>query len=392
MRLLQRYVLLELLKTFALTLSIVTVLLVIVGVLREASETGLGPIQIIQILPYVVPSLLPFTVPATLLLTVSVVYGRMAGDQEITAAKAAGISVVSLLWPAFGLGAVLSVCSLVLTDQVIPWAVGNIQTTVTSAMEDIFLDLLRTKRNFNDRAHGIEISVMDVEGKTLIMPVFDYQPPGRTPITIQAQEGMLEFDLQQQQVILHLTHAMINRAGQIQFWNEHIDRSFPLPREIHRPKPRHLCIRDIRQELKTVTAQKARVHDSRDIEVAMALTLGEFERLEQPEFLGYTLSSQSAGARTNRLRTEYHSRFALATSCFFFVLVGGPFSVLQARRQFLTSFFLCFMPILLVYYPVVLLMMNLSKTGNVNPAYAVWLGNLILSVAAYFVLRKVTWH
>ena len=68
----------------------VSLLLVFVGVFREASERGLGPVQILQVLPYVAPSMLPFTIPATLLLTVTVVYGRLSGDNEITAAKAAG--------------------------------------------------------------------------------------------------------------------------------------------------------------------------------------------------------------------------------------------------------------------------------------------------------------
>ena len=93
MRLLQRYILFELLKVFSFLLVILTILLVFVGGFQEASENGLGPAQTLQILPYVVPSFMPFTVPATLLLTICLVYGRISGDQEVTAAKAAGINV-----------------------------------------------------------------------------------------------------------------------------------------------------------------------------------------------------------------------------------------------------------------------------------------------------------
>ena len=64
MRLLQRYILFELLKVFVFLLSILTVLLVFVGVFREVASSGLGPVQILQILPFVVPSLMPFTIPA----------------------------------------------------------------------------------------------------------------------------------------------------------------------------------------------------------------------------------------------------------------------------------------------------------------------------------------
>jgi lipopolysaccharide export system permease protein len=93
-----------------------------------------------------------------------------------------------------------------------------------------------------------------------------------------------------------------------------------------------------------------------------------------------------------KLNTELHSRFALSSSCLFFALLGGPFSILQGRRQFLTSFFLCFLPILLVYYPVALLMMNLSKTGTVNPAWSMWLANALLLLAAGWILRKALQH
>jgi lipopolysaccharide export LptBFGC system permease protein LptF len=44
------------------------------------------------------------------------------------------------------------------------------------------------------------------------------------------------------------------------------------------------------------------------------------------------------------------------------------------------------------YYPIALLMMNLSKSGSVHPAWAMWLGNVLLLGAAAFVLRRVLRH
>ena len=82
----------ELIRVFIFVVSVLTVLLVFVGAFGQISENNLGPAQLLEILPYLVPSLLPYTIPATMLLTVTVVYGRVAADHEITAAKAAGIS------------------------------------------------------------------------------------------------------------------------------------------------------------------------------------------------------------------------------------------------------------------------------------------------------------
>ncbi len=392
MKLLQRYILAELLRVFALLLSVLTVLLVFVGVFREVSESGLGPMQAMQILPYIVPSLMPFTIPATLLLAVCVVYGRLSGDQEVTAAKAAGINVMSLLWPALFIGAALSVCSLVLSDRVIPWAVANIQRTVTLAMEDIFLDLLRSNHQVTDKSRGFSITVMGIEGKKLLMPTFVYSPPGHQAITIQAQESTLEFDLDHQQVILHLVRGHIDIPGERRVWFVKEDKPFPLPSQIAKPKHRHMPIESLYRELALTRRQLAGLTDRRDVETAMALAVGNFAFFVTPQFALHERTKSFVGEDVAKIRTEIHSRFALSSSCFFFALLGAPFSILQAKRQFLTSFFICFLPILLVYYPVVLLMMNLAKTGTGDPIWTMWIANAVVFVAAMHILRRVLKH
>ncbi|MCA9117964.1 MAG: LptF/LptG family permease [Planctomycetaceae bacterium] len=393
MRLLQKYILLELLKVFGFVLSVLTILLVFIGVFREVSESGLGPFQAMKILPYVVPSLLPFTIPATLLLTVCVVYGRLAGDQEITAAKAAGINVLSLLWPSFMMGVVLSLCSLVLSDQAIPWAVANIQRTVTLAMEDIFLDMLRRDMQVRDQARGFSITVMGVDGKRLLMPTFQYTPPGKdTEVTVQAQEATLEFDLDNQQVILHLVRGHIDIPGSRRVWFEREDKPFPLPDRISQPKPRHMSIHKIRSNSEKLSRNVTTSSEQRDVETVLALTTGDFRHFTRGEYKQFDKDIHFLNDELHELHTEIHSRFALSTSCMFFVLIGGPFSILQARRQFLTSFFICFVPILLIYYPVVLLALNLGKSGTVDPSWAMWVGNVLLLVTGSWLLRKVLRH
>src|SRR5262249_62010642 len=121
-------------------------------------KTGLGARQTLEPPPWFIPRRLPYTVPATLLLTVCVVYGRMAGDHEISAIKAAGINVLAVLGPSFVMGAILSLGTFILTDQFIPMGRAQIERIVTLAMEDIFLDLLRANNTYNDSAHGISIN------------------------------------------------------------------------------------------------------------------------------------------------------------------------------------------------------------------------------------------
>ncbi|MDA0590114.1 MAG: LptF/LptG family permease [Planctomycetota bacterium] len=393
MHTLQRYIFKELVRVLLIIILVLTVLLVFVGVFREVSESGLGPLQVLQILPYVVPSMLPFTIPATLLLAVCVVYGRLSADHEITAAKAAGVNAISLLLPAFFLGTVLTVFSLLLNDQVIPWSVANIQRIATLAMEDIFFDVLASQNLVEDPANGVTITVsrVDREQRKLIRPIIRFSPNGDDPVIVQAEEATLRFDLEHEQAVLRLKEAHVDAPGEISMKLK--DREFAFPLTLGgKIKPRHKSIQQIRKHIAEIRDEIRRSQEEKAVDAAFTLAMGQYENFVTPEFQSYDSQIVSSRTSTNKHRTELHNRFALSCSCFFFALVGGPFSIVQARRQFLTTFFLCFVPILLIYYPVVLLMMNLAKHGAVDPAWAMWTGNIILLLAAWRVIGKAVQH
>jgi lipopolysaccharide export system permease protein len=392
MRLLQKYILGELVRVFLIVLSALTVLLVFVGAFGQMAERGLGPEEILQILPFLVPSMLPFTIPATLLLTVTVVYGRIAADHEVTAAKAAGISASSLLWPCFIMAAVLSIVSLLLTDQVIPWAWSNIEVRVAHMMEKIFLDILRNRGYYSHPDQALTIEVKDVDGVTLIDPVIRFTPKGGDTLNIFAEKASISFDLKNREVHVKLLHANGEIPNRQNFRWEHEDFTFQLPEAPEKFQARMCTIRDLRSRLIRLTANLNERHAERDIETAFALGTGDFARLSQPDVTQYDNDLINNRDKIARIRMDTHSRFALSASCFFFVLLGGPFSILQARRQVLTTFFLCFLPILTGYYPIVMLMINLSKSELINPAWGMWTGNAVLVPFAWVTMRKVLKH
>ena len=393
MRLLQKYLLAELIRVFVFVVSVLTVLLVFVGAFGQISENNLGPAQLIEILPYLVPSMLPYTIPATMLLTVTVVYGRVAADHEITAAKAAGISAMSLLWPSFIMAAVLSVVSLLLTDQVVPWAFTNIERHVAQMLETIFLDILRSQKMYIHRDPSLQITVLDVEGKKLIQPLFRYTPKGGGTMNVSAAEATIHFDLDKQVVLVDLENFNLEVPNKQNFRSrQHEPFSFPIPTPPARLQPMHCSIHELRQNLAAKETTLESHRRDRDLETAFALATGEFDRLYAPELLQYDIDWQNNQEDIARIHTDIHKRFALSASCFFFAFLGAPFSVLQARRQVLTSFFMCFLPILLLYYPIALLMMDQSKSGVLNPAWAMWTGNAILVPFALTTLRKVLKH
>ena len=61
-------------------------------------------------------------------------------------------------------------------------------------------------------------------------------------------------------------------------------------------------------------------------------------------------------------------------------------AIWRKNSDFLTSFFLCFLPILFVYYPLLMFGVEQSKSGALPP-YIVWLGNVVLAAWGLWMLR-----
>ncbi len=112
MGILQRYVIGEVGRSFGLALLTMTAIFVLFMVAAQARDIGLSPGDIAHLVPYVIPSTLPYTIPVSLLFAATVVYGRLAGDNEIIAVKSAGLSVWTVLWPTIFLGMGLSILLL----------------------------------------------------------------------------------------------------------------------------------------------------------------------------------------------------------------------------------------------------------------------------------------
>ena len=63
-------------------------------------------------------------------------------------------------------------------------------------------------------------------------------------------------------------------------------------------------------------------------------------------------------------------------------------AIRRRNADFLSSFFACFLPILLLYYPLLMYGLNAAKNGSLPPMCA-WMGNVLLAVLGSSMLRKV---
>jgi lipopolysaccharide export system permease protein len=121
---------------------------------------------------------------------------------------------------------------------------------------------------------------------------------------------------------------------------------------------------------------------------AMALGTGKHKWLDNLETLEDLSRIQTARNRVHRLGIEPWRRWAGGFWCFFFVWVGVPFSIWMRSADHWTSFGMCFMPILLIYFPVYAVGLDHAKDGS-WPAASVWLANIVLLAVGAYWLRRI---
>ena len=85
---------------------------------------------------------------------------------------------------------------------------------------------------------------------------------------------------------------------------------------------------------------------------------------------------------------EYWKRFALASSCVIFALMGVAFGVIRTRTVRSNSFLICLV-VLLLYWTIYSYGFSLASEGKVHAIVGTFAANLLMLGIALYTLRKV---
>jgi lipopolysaccharide export system permease protein len=390
MRLITRYVLREIGQVFLVTLIALTSLMILIFAVQQAVAQGLGIAQIVQLLPYLLPNALLFAVPGTILFAVSSVYGRMSAANEITALKSLGLSPMIVLWPAISFAVLLSLLTVCLNDLAMSWGYHGVQRVVIDGLEDIAYSVLRAQKSFSRPAFSV--TVQRVEGRKLINPTF-FLPAkhGTGTITARAESAELKSNSGSGKLTLELYNSTVEAPGH---YAALPDEKFVYEVDLVPPKaggdsaPSHLALWQFPEAAARQKILIAQLEEHLVAQSGLQMLTGDFDGLTGSGWTDKADELQHLKWQLYRMQTEPPRRWANGFSCLCFTLVGATMAIRLRNSDALTSFFLCFGPILLVYYPLLIVGTDRAKAGAINP-YCVWLANIALACWGLWLLRRV---
>ncbi len=389
-----RMILVDLVKIFLLALFALTGMIMMAGVIAEAMKSGLGPTQILAIVPLMLPSLLPYTIPPTTLFAVCIVYGRLAADNEILALKAAGVHIARVVWPALMLGILTSALTMGLYIDVIPRTHFIMKNRVIADVEELLYTMLRKDGSITHHKLNVEIHVNRVVGRKLQNVIFkrrSHESKGFDTI-VHAKEAELRADLAHKQILVQMRHATIisGSAGGIsdaQIWPVELPPDFVAQPTKNRAND--MTWSELSQYRQECLDEKEKLSREIDMHQTM-INLGR----GQPNFAEHIKDLVNKRKESDKLlfviESEFYIRPAFALGCLCFAMVACPVGIWFSKSDYLSAFITCFLPIVTIYYPVMLCAINVCRSGKVPAWMGIPLADAIMVIAAIVLFRKLT--
>src|SRR5436190_12975639 len=208
MRTLHRYLTRQILATMVMTVVVFTFVLLLGNVLKEIlgmlvnrQATFMMALQAVGLL---IPFVLVFALPMGLLTATLLVFGRFSADQELTAVRASGVSLVALVTPVLLLGAGLSCVSAMVNLQVAPQcrvAYKNLLFRLGLERAGSFI----VEKQFMDDFPGYVVYVHKKDGTTLQeVSIYKLSADGKLEESIQAASAKILSHPASNQVVLML--------------------------------------------------------------------------------------------------------------------------------------------------------------------------------------------
>ena len=384
-----RYIIGELLKTFIFALIVMTPFVVVVGVVKRLLTEDIPLKTVVSIVPHIVIEMSPILLPMTLLLTVTVFFSRMSGANEVIALKSLGIAPWKFLWPVMFFGLLVSLLSVWLNDLAVTWGHRGIAVVLYQAAEEIILNKLEKKLTFTSPGNELTIIVKGVDkNKRLISPSISIKNP---PSTIDARYAKLSIDFSHSELNITFFEMKADSSGNVKYTTDSRTIALPLGKVLAlepSKRPAETGLQDIPSAIAQIEERSAEVKRRMAARQAFACSLGSVNEWAMDDWSRWQLTVKNNQKSIDRYAVEAPRRWSSGFCCLCFIWLGAPLAVWMKKTDIFASFFACFVPILLFYYPLFMLGLQWAKEGTL-PAHAVWIGNLALLVAGYWFWKRI---
>ncbi len=373
---LHKYLTLQVLAALLLTVAVFTFVLLLGNVINEilrlliSGQARLG--TALEAVGLLIPFGGGYALPMGLLTATLLVFGRFSADQELTAARASGVSLLSLIAPVLLLSLVCCGVSAWFNLDLGPRSRVLYKNLLLSARADLMNIQLPAGRPIYDFPGYIFLVGENRGGNLEDVRVFLLENETNVSMWIHAPLGRLESNLTNKEIYLHLFQARgLSKRGDL--------LSIPDYRSVNLYPTNAAAVR-YEPGTSDMTFWQLRAK-ARDL-----------ERLDLPAVAGTSSEElraqfQEVEKLIEQTRAEMNRQVAFSFACFGFALVGIPLGIRMHRRETNVGVAIA-LALVLVYYSFVIVGKSLATRPEFAPQLIFWLPNFIFQAVGAVLLWR----
>lgn len=367
-----------------MTVVVFTFVLLLGDVLKEVlsllvnGQVNVGTVA--KAIGLLVPFIWVYALPIAMLTATLLVFGRFSADQELTAARASGVSLLSLISPILVLSLVLCVLCASVNMYFAPRcrvAYKNLIFHLKAELASAQLPEGRYIKDFpgyifyvgKNHDHELEdVQVFVLRGKTNVI------------MSIRAPRGRIETDATNKTLHVQLFDAKsVTLIGGRDTPGSSGKWSFDLPLDAQQGSAPEVRISDM-----TYWQLRDELHDLESrLRVSAPIKATSVAQLEKSK----EALEQQEDVLLEPLYVQLHRQISFSFACFAFTLLGIPLGIRMHRRETNVGVFVA-LALVLVYYVFILAGQGLEDKPQWAPHLIVWLPNFIFQAVGAVLLWR----
>jgi lipopolysaccharide export system permease protein len=378
--LLDRHIFKSVLFTCLGTVALFTFVLTLGNVIKDLLSHALaGQVPLLtfaRLTSLWIPAMAVYALPMGMMTGVLLTLGRLSADAEITAMRAAGVSLARIGWPVFLLGALGGATALYINFEAMPWARVQYEREFAEAVRTNPLSFIVPKTFIRDfRGHVVYVG--EKEGQELReIWVWELDPQGRVRRQIRAERGRVDFDEATNCLLPTLLRAKVE------------DRDPDDPENFSKaPKVGSIeRFEQVRIPLEGYLRGQSSVRIKNEW-----LTYDEL-RAEIARHAALPLPPPEKRKEAERLRLKLdvilQEKFNLALAVFSFAMIGVPLGIKVSRRETSANLGLALL-LVLGYYMLTVMVKWLDRHPEYRPDLLLWLPNLLFIALGVWLYSRI---
>lgn len=380
LKLLHRHILKEIVVSTALAMGLFIFVLLMGNAIRDIAELvaagKLGPLIFLKLIGLLIPYVAAYALPLGVLTGTLMALGRLSSQQEITAMKAAGVSLYQVATPIFLISFFGMVAGVLVNLHYAPQSRVAYKQLMATAVTQNPVGFIEEKRFIHEFPGYVIYMGGGEAGLMKDFWIWELDDEKRVRLFLRAAEGEVNFDEVRNELVLTLRDGIAEQ------------RDEENPEDLASAPDKSLYFGELPIALpldQLFGERRGAKIKTKDLNFAQLMERRNRALAEEAE-TGEMLSKE-------RLKIQVHlqKNFAMAFSVFSLAVFGVPLAIRIGRRESYANLGIALV-IAMSYYFLMIMVSWMEGNPALRPDLLIWLPNIIFQSIGFWMLYRAGRH